>query len=95
MLEDERERDVFQGGGGLFMLAVLIHEGGSADLSKVKSTPTRGNGELGLQKSFLSLVRRHITLIAPCPCEVKDSPHRNAQRDLYSEEEARLDLRNP
>ena len=37
MLKDERERDVFQGGGGLFMLAVLIHEGGSADLAKLKA----------------------------------------------------------
>lgn len=77
------------------MLVVLIHEGESDELAKLKSTPSCGNGEWGLQKSFLSLVGRHITLIAPCPCEVKDSPHRDAQRGLYSEEETRLDSGNP
>ena len=34
MLEGERERDVLHGRKGLFMLAVLIHEGESADLVK-------------------------------------------------------------
>ena len=46
---------------------------------------------MGVAENFLSLVRRHKTLIAACPCEVMDSPYRDDQRDLYSEDEARLD----
>ena len=34
MLEDEKRRDVLHGRKGLFMLALLIHEGESADLVK-------------------------------------------------------------
>ena len=37
MLEDERERNVLQGRKGLFMLALLIHDGERADLAKLNA----------------------------------------------------------
>ena len=51
--------------------------------------------ESKLEKGCLSLVGGHRALIATDPCEIKDLPQIDTQRDLDSEEAMRLDSGNP